>query len=651
MNHALVGVGVGVRQVRTEVNIPALTRDYIHANLTCRATNNNITEPLSTTMALLLYLRPTSVSISEPASPLVEGQEARLECVALGAYPAADLSWSLTPTHATSPITLPSASRHLGQKTSSLARVTPTADDHLATLTCSAHNPNITGRPITTSILLHVVFAPRVRLQLGATLGSAPITEGKDVYFECEVVANPPVREIVWRKDVSIREGRDRGRERRRDGGRQRRRDGGRWMEEGRERERERDKRAAITTKYKAWRRYKRHLNIYNKNLPRQVFQRMNEVQKWAVSVWETDTKLASRRVGSKTWWSLVRGRQGYSPDEIILPHNRQDGAVCTRNGSSCGPQMAAVAHGSSSNRWLWPIDGSTAVCPQMAPAVTDGSAVAQMAPAVAHNGSSCALSCGPQMAPAVAHRWLQLWPTDGSSLSSVMLNVRSFIQPERFSHQAMSDVDKVDIAFKHHHQPVCVSVPQTVAVAEGEKIRLTCRVDAQPNQHLSFTWFFNNTLDTIEVDSHRVTVLPGLSMLDYTPMSPRDYGTLSCWATNEVGTQADPCRFTVIEAGPPERVGNCVLVNLTVASLEVGCTAGNDGGLPQRFIARVYAAPTHTLLATLEEEHTPRFHVGGLTPGQDYLITVTAVNAKGTSLPQQIDAVRLKVCQCHGVS
>lgn len=31
---------------------------------------------------------------------------------------------------------------------------------------------------------------------------------------------------------------------------------------------------------------------------------------------------------------------------------------------------------------------------------------------------------------------------------------------------------------------------------------------------------------------------------------SSRDYGTLSCWATNEVGTQADPCRFTVVEAG-----------------------------------------------------------------------------------------------------
>lgn len=41
---------------------------------------------------------------------------------------------------------------------------------------------------------------------------------------------------------------------------------------------------------------------------------------------------------------------------------------------------------------------------------------------------------------------------------------------------------------------------------------------------------------------------------------------------------------------------------------------------------------------------NTYRFHVSGLTPGQDYLITVTAVNAKGESPPEEIDAVRLKV-------
>ncbi|MPC43750.1 Transmembrane and immunoglobulin domain-containing protein 1 [Portunus trituberculatus] len=97
---------------------------------------------------------------------------------------------------------------------------------------------------------------------------------------------------------------------------------------------------------------------------------------------------------------------------------------------------------------------------------------------------------------------------------------------------------------------PVCVDGPQSVVVAEGEDVRLTCRVDAKPEDDLRFTWYFNNTLDTVEVERHRVQVRPGLSYLDYTPRSSRDYGSLACWATNTVGTQADPCQFTVLEAG-----------------------------------------------------------------------------------------------------
>ena len=85
------------------------------------------------------------------------------------------------------------------------------------------------------------------------------------------------------------------------------------------------------------------------------------------------------------------------------------------------------------------------------------------------------------------------------------------------------------------------------------------------------------------------------------------------------------------------------------MGTLEVGCTPGNDGGLPQYFVARVYTSPTHILLATLQEQE-PRFHVGGLTPGQDYLITITAVNAKGASEPEEIDAIRLKVRKWCGV-
>ena len=64
----------------------------------------------------------------------------------------------------------------------------------------------------------------------------------------------------------------------------------------------------------------------------------------------------------------------------------------------------------------------------------------------------------------------------------------------------------------------MCRDGPQTVAVAEGEDVRLTCRVDAQPDENLRFTWYFNNTLDTVEVEGHRVEVRKGHSFLDYTP-------------------------------------------------------------------------------------------------------------------------------------
>ncbi|MPC46037.1 hypothetical protein E2C01_039746 [Portunus trituberculatus] len=54
-------VSVGVHHVRTELTIPALTRNHARANLTCRASNNNLTEPLHTTVSLDLYceLLPT----------------------------------------------------------------------------------------------------------------------------------------------------------------------------------------------------------------------------------------------------------------------------------------------------------------------------------------------------------------------------------------------------------------------------------------------------------------------------------------------------------------------------------------------------------------------------------------------------------------
>nr|XP_045603079.1 uncharacterized protein LOC123761179 [Procambarus clarkii] len=92
--------------------------------------------------------------------------------------------------------------------------------------------------------------------------------------------------------------------------------------------------RMAAEAKNKAWRRFKRHPSAHNRNIHRQSCRIMKEVQKWAISRWESETrrKLASGRVGSKVWWSLVKDRQGYSSEDTIPPLNREDGTVATSN-------------------------------------------------------------------------------------------------------------------------------------------------------------------------------------------------------------------------------------------------------------------------------------------------------------------------------
>jgi hypothetical protein len=44
---------------------------------------------------------------------------------------------------------------------------------------------------------------PIVTLRLGSTLSSDDIKESDDIYFECDIKANPPWRKLSWLHDVS----------------------------------------------------------------------------------------------------------------------------------------------------------------------------------------------------------------------------------------------------------------------------------------------------------------------------------------------------------------------------------------------------------------------------------------------------------------
>ncbi|KAG7154807.1 putative CD80-like C2-set and Ig-3 immunoglobulin domains-containing protein [Homarus americanus] len=214
-----VDVGMGVMYVRTELTIPELTRDYARANLTCKASNNNITEALSTTISLDLIkhlelglCQPQGVhdeeeeeeeevlEEEEEEEEVLEEEEEVLEeeviqeeeevlerslwwrapakpvCVASGAYPSASILWektqggktiklkgtviiylvALLPTFSLVPLSRPLQSRVIGDTTSSHVSLVPEASDHGAKLTCRAHNPNISVQGVHTSTVLQV---------------------------------------------------------------------------------------------------------------------------------------------------------------------------------------------------------------------------------------------------------------------------------------------------------------------------------------------------------------------------------------------------------------------------------------------------------------------------------------------------------------
>ena len=88
--------------------------------------------------------------------------------------------------------------------------------------------------------------------------------------------------------------------------------------------------RVAAEAKYSAWLRCKRNPTRRNKDLHRAACRRMVVTSKWAIKQWEEDLrrKLRGPGVGNKTWWSLVKEKQGISRQDSIPPLTKQDGTA-----------------------------------------------------------------------------------------------------------------------------------------------------------------------------------------------------------------------------------------------------------------------------------------------------------------------------------
>ncbi|GIX98349.1 uncharacterized protein CEXT_775651 [Caerostris extrusa] len=106
---------------------------------------------------------------------------------------------------------------------------------------------------------------------------------------------------------------------------------------------------------------------------------------------------------------------------------------------------------------------------------------------------------------------------------------------------------ESAPLYLKVQYAPVCKSDQKLLyGVARHEPVKVTCEVEADPSR-ANFTWKFNNSVESMDVLSFASE--DSISIATYIPRTEYDYGTLLCWGKNSVGTQKEPCVFTVIPA------------------------------------------------------------------------------------------------------
>ncbi|GIY75656.1 uncharacterized protein CDAR_560541 [Caerostris darwini] len=426
--------------VRNELKIAELKRHDLLAVLTCQASNNNITVPASTAVTLDLNLKPVDVRIDPTRQPLSAGQEYEFTCMAAGSRPPAVITWWKSNKQLKNP---DDKSTQAGDVTTSFYRFTPTVQDNNVHFSCRAHNPVIPGSAESDGWTLEIHYVPHVSLQLGSTFKKGEIQEGNDVYFECNIHANPWVTEISWYfKGQELRTNTSAG------------------------------------------------IVISNQSLVLQKVQRTN------------------------------RGLY-----------------YC----------MATNAEGTGRS-------------------------------------------------------------------NEVFLRIR--------------------------YAPECKPNQKKIyGVALFETVGVTCELDADPD-NITFRWRFNSSGKSLDITNFQTTGTK--SIANYRPHSDDDYGSIICWASNDVGRQREPCVFTVIPAGPPEPLQNCSVVNYTEDSLQVECVEGYNGGLVQIFQLEVYDDTGRKLHGNFTSVQ-PQFYVSGLPSGKILRLVVFAKNSKGKSAPIVLTANTLQ--------
>ncbi|CAH2095620.1 unnamed protein product [Euphydryas editha] len=178
----------------SKISISGAERSWLNTSVKCQATNTALLSPHERSARVEMNLRPTSVSIIEKPGQLSADTEFTLVCVTHGSRPPAQVTWFRENRRYT-------RGKHSEtiNDTSTISRLTmsPQPEDDGVMIRCRADNP-VLRVALEDSFRMSVVYKPVLTMSLGSTLNPNDIKEGDDVYFECNIRANPKEHRTSW---------------------------------------------------------------------------------------------------------------------------------------------------------------------------------------------------------------------------------------------------------------------------------------------------------------------------------------------------------------------------------------------------------------------------------------------------------------------
>ncbi|CAH0596489.1 unnamed protein product [Chrysodeixis includens] len=178
----------------SRISIGGAERSWLNTSIRCQATNTALLSPHERTARVEMHLRPTSVMITNKPGQMSADSEITLVCVSHGSRPAAQVTWFRENRRYTS-----GKHTEFTNETTTVNKLTmlPQPEDDGAMIRCRADNP-VLRVALEDAFRMSVVYKPVLTMALGSTLNPNDIKEGDDVYFECNIKANPKEHRISW---------------------------------------------------------------------------------------------------------------------------------------------------------------------------------------------------------------------------------------------------------------------------------------------------------------------------------------------------------------------------------------------------------------------------------------------------------------------